>query len=114
MASPYLYGPYSLTTKGVDENVPVKSAGVYALGKTKDKIFYISRTGRSDDDVNGRLKQHVGNYSEFEFTYASCSKDAFEKECELYHYYSGAPGNIIHPARPANTNAKCPRCKIFD
>lgn len=114
MASPSLYGPCPLTTEGIDDNIPVKSAGVYALGYTSGNIFYIYRTGRSDDDVKGRLKQQAGDYAQFKFAYASSAKDAFQKECELYHDYPGVPDNKIHPARPGGSGWRCPRCPVFD
>jgi hypothetical protein len=113
MASPALSGPYPLTNAGVDRNVTRKAPGVYALGETRNNTFYISYVGRSDDDVAGRLKQHIGKYPEFKFAYATSPKDAFEKECELYHDYGGQ-NNPNHPARPAGSGWKCPRCKIFD
>lgn len=114
MAVPTLFGPYPLTTKGVEENIPVKSPGVYALGSTRANTFYITYVGRSDEDVAARLKNHVALPDpQFKFTYASSAVDAFEKECELYHEYR-TNANQVHPARPQGSNRKCPRCKIFD
>jgi hypothetical protein len=113
MARPTLSGPYPLTTVGVDGAVTSKSPGVYALGKFENATFYIHYVGRSDDDVGARLKQHVKEwYPQFKFAYATSPKDAFEKECELFHDFGGS-NNPNHPSRPAGTTWRCPRCKIF-
>ena len=113
MASSGLNGEYALTESGVDTNVTRTSAGAYALGRTEDKTFLISYVGRSDDDVNARLKQHVGDYAKFKYGYFSSAKSAFEKECNLYHDFD-PPDNKIHPDRPNNSNWSCPRCSKFD
>lgn len=110
-----LRGPFSLTNKGVDDEVISTSPGAYALGKTDDGgIFHIHYVGRSDDDVHGRLKDHVTQwYPQFKYEYYSSPKAAFEKECDLYHDFK-PPDNVNHPARPTGSGWKCPRCTIFD
>lgn len=116
--------PYSLskvialTNKRIDEMITRTAPGVYVLDKTTKGSFHVSYVGRSDDDVKGRLKDWVGTeYKFFKFDYATSPKNAFEKECELWHDYGGPEGkldNKIHPDRPEDTDWKCPRCKIFD
>ncbi len=113
MASSGLDGEYPLTESGIDTNVSRTSAGAYALGRTKDEKYLISYVGRSDDDVNARLKQHVNDYDRFKYGYFSSAKAAFEKECNLYHDFTPFD-NKIHPARPNNSNWSCPRCSKFD
>ncbi len=113
MASTGLKGPHALTKESIDANVTATSPGAYALGKTKEGTFYISYVGRSDGDVNDRLKDHVGKYSQFKFGYFSSPKAAFEKECHLYHDFS-PPANDVHPARPSGSGWVCPACTIFD
>lgn len=114
MANTGLKGPYPLTNKEIDDKVTRTSAGAYALGRTDEEgAFLIKRIGRSDDDVNRRLHDHVGDYKKFKFGYYDSSKAAFEKECNLYHDFK-PPDNPIHPARPSGTNWKCPRCNLFD
>lgn len=114
MALPNLTGPYYLTTDGVNKSVTRTSAGVYALGKLSDGVFYIGYVGRSDDDVNKRLLDHVKlSDPQFKIAYCSSAQAAFLAECELWHEYGGSR-NPIHPARPAGTNYKCPRCTKFD
>jgi len=53
-----LRGPYTLDVDTIDQIVTRASAGVYALGRYSEsnKTFYVSYVGRSDSDINGRLK----------------------------------------------------------
>ncbi len=108
-------GPFSLTTTSIDDNVTKKSPGVYELFISYDgPVKYV---GRSDEDLNARLKTWVGSkYKYFKFEYCSSPKAAFEKECQLYHYHGASEklDNKIHPQRPAGTDWKCPVCKIYD
>lgn len=111
------HSPYALSATEVDKQVTRTSAGNYALGTYKDGTFYVHYVGRSDSDVNQRLKDHVaaGTYSHFKFDYATSPKAAFEKECANYHDFGGSQklDNTIHPDRPANAGWKCPHCNTF-
>jgi hypothetical protein len=110
MASSGLKGAFALTRDSIDQVVLAGLPGNYALGKTKsDGVFYISRIGRSDDDVRGRLGDYLGQYAEFKFGYAASAAAAYLKECHLYHDFS-PPDNAIHPDCPPGTNLTCPRC----
>ena len=109
-------GPYSLTTEQIDEVVTRTSPGNYALGKKNDEgSFLAGYVGRSDSDVNDRLKYWARNSKRplFKFSYATSAKSAFEKECRNYHDFD-PPGNDVHPQRPDGTDWKCPVCDIFD
>jgi hypothetical protein len=105
-------GPYPLTEQDIDANVE-KTTGNYVLGyKDKDE-FRTQYVGRSDTDLNQRLKDHVAEgYKYFAFSYASSTENAYLKECKLYHNISGI-SNKIHPAKPegAPTDLKCPVCR---
>jgi len=120
MASLNMEGPYRLTKEKIDEVVTRKSPGNYGLGYVRDDTFYVCYVGRSDDDVNERLKQWVGEkpnrYTHFKFSYATSPKAAFEKECRNYHDFgeSDKLDNEYHPQRPEGTNWECPVCDIFD
>jgi hypothetical protein len=116
MASLDMLGPYELTKKEIDKQVTRTSAGNYALGRVSNNTFYVSYVGRSDTDINDRLKKWVGNYSKFKFSYATSPKAAFEKECRNYHDFGGSAklDNKEHPQRPDGTNWECPICDIFD
>ena len=119
MASTGLKGPFPLTEEGIDDEVTRTSPGAYALGYLDDSnTFIVCYVGRSDDDLNGRLKNWVGkkNYKRFKYDYFASPKAAFEKECRLYHDFGGKQklDNDVHPARPENANWECPVCTIFD
>jgi hypothetical protein len=109
MATSGLNGPYPLTADGVNAAVKPGYPGVYALGNTKDNTFYIGYVGRSDDDVHGRLCDHIKLPDpQFKFNYCTTPEAAFYAECELFHTFGGSR-NEIHPARPEGTNHRCPR-----
>lgn len=116
MPSLGMEGPYELTTDMIDECVTRKSCGNYALGVVSNSSFSVRYVGRSDDDLNARLKSWVAKssrYSHFKFSYASSPKEAFEKECRNYHDFdSGKLDNEKHPERPDNTDWKCPVCGL--
>ena len=113
MASTGLNGPHPLTETTVDSIVTRTSPGAYALGRSANGSYYVSYVGRSDVDINARLKQHVGKYAEFKYGYYPSPKAAFDKECNLYHDFQ-PPDNQAHPARPQGSGWSCPRCGIFD
>ena len=112
MTNTGLYGSYTLTKIKIDEIVTSICAGVYVLGHSlANGTFIVQYVGRSDTDVNSRLKQWVGgDYTQFKLGYFSSPKTAFEKECTVYHDFGGQEGlldNSIHPQRPQNTNWEC-------
>lgn len=111
-------GPYDFHEKSIENEITRISAGNYALGRiNKEEKFIVEYVGRSDNDVKERLKQHIGErYTKFKYSYASSSKEAFDKECKNYHDFGGSStlNNKIHPDRPENTNWKCQFCDNFD
>lgn len=112
MSSTGLHGHYVLTAEKIDEVITVTSAGAYALGslnKTTNN-FVPEYVGRSDDDINKRLKDWVGQYSHFKYRYYSTNKAAYEKECRLYHDWKKQLDNKVHPAKSEGTDWKCPVC----
>lgn len=113
MPSPTLSDVFSLTDARINEKVNRVSAGVYALDATSNPAFVYSYIGRSDSDLNSRLHQWVGKYKYFRAAYSSSANEAFVAECNLYHDFNPTD-NAVHPARPTNSNLKCPRCYLFD
>ena len=106
-----LYGPFQLTQQAIDAHLQANSPGVYALGATRNNLFIVSYIGRADADLKTNLRDHVpGPYSQFKFTYAMSDRDAFLKECEIYHEYVGLD-NRKHPCPPRGVDLRCPRCK---
>lgn len=112
MASTGLTGPYSLTAQNIDAQITKISPGNYALG-TDGAKFTVNYVGRSDEDLNNRLKSWVGSYTHFKWGYASSPMAAFLKECENYHDFGIHGDNKVHPARPGGSAWKCPRCQTF-
>ena len=108
-------GPFSLTSIGIDSQITRTAAGNYALGNKNAKgIFIVKYVGRSDSDVNARLKQHLDSGHEmFKYSYATSPKAAFEKECKNFHDFgeNGKLENEIHPDRPNDSRWKCPYCE---
>ncbi len=115
MKSLDMKGPFPLESKEVDDQVSKKSAGNYALGKEREKGNFIPKyVGRSDTNVNARIKDHVDSeYPLFKFSYAESSKEAFKKECKNYHDFVKNLDNDIHPDRPDGKDWKCPVCNVF-
>ncbi len=114
MASTGFTHVMELTNNGIDAGVVETAPGAYVLGHTLDNgNFSIRYVGRSDDDLNGRLKDHVGKYKQFKGGYMNSASEAFQKECHLYHDFGGAEGkldNEVHPARPSGSRETCPVC----
>ena len=110
-----MQGPYLFTRGNVDYHISKTHAGNYVLGiRNKNGNFDVRYVGRSDTDVNDRIKDHLQEgYTYFMFCYASSPKDAFETECRQYHAFGGNTrlDNDVHPDRPSNSkNWKCPVC----
>jgi len=108
-------GSYELTAEAIDSVVTRTSPGNYALGYISNSTFIVRYVGRSDTDVNYRLKYWVNDtrFKQFKFSYATSPKAAFEKECKNYHDFGGDKGKLInneHPQRPEGTDWKCPIC----
>ncbi len=108
-------GPHELSHESVDRRVVAGTIGVYVLERSADpSAFTVNYVGRSDEDLNARLKNWVGKngYRRFKFDYLSSRKSAFEKECEIYHLFNGLD-NEIHPQRPIGGDWQCPYCNNF-
>ena len=109
-------GPFELSIKVVDENVKKDKIGNYALGYEKNNVFYVCYVGRSDNDLNKRIKDHIGENSKykcFKYSYADNVKDAYEKECKNWHEFGGENGSLIneiHPDKPNDKDCNCPIC----
>jgi hypothetical protein len=112
MANTGLHGPYQLTTEVIDKILNGTGPGAYVLTREgANPSFIVNYVGRSDTDLKGRLKQWVGTkYTHFKYGFLSSPKDAFLKECQIFHDFGGVDSldNEVHPARPNGTNWKCP------
>lgn len=115
MASLEMQGAYDLTNVKIDELISNSRVGNYALGIINQKTnkFVVKYVGRSETDLNARLKQHVGRHPKFKFSFATSPQEAYEKVCRNFDDFGGIKklGNNIHPAPPAETEWKCPYCE---
>lgn len=110
MPSTGLFGPHSLDTKTIDDKVGT-ALGAYALGYVNaEGAFVVKYAGRSDNDLNKRLKDWVGDYASFKYGHFKTVEAAFECECRIFHDFGGTGSldNDIHPARPKGTDHDCP------
>jgi hypothetical protein len=57
-------------------------------------------------------------YTHFKYGFCDADKDAFLKECHLFHDFGGTAklDNKVHPARPEGSKVKCPvdGCDVVD
>lgn len=112
-----LFGPHALNEKTIDQAVRGVGAGAYALGRVDQSgTFLISYVGRSDSDLNSRIKQHAGKYQSFKYAfYQGHANAAFLAECRLFHDFGAySLDNKVHPARPQGSSWKCPHCTMLD
>lgn len=108
-------GPYTFNREIINAKVKKISAGNYALGHTNDKgVFIVCYVGRSDNDLNHRLCCQLNEHPHpmFKFSYATSSKEAYEKECQNFHDFGGVQRleNEIHPDNPNRMYCRCPKC----
>ncbi len=105
-----LSGPYLLNFNAVTTTVSENSPGVFALGHLdpagKFRIAYVSR---AEKNLQSRLCEHIGSDLMFKFAYCATARQAFEKECTLFHDFK-PPANCLHPARSSGSDWLCPRC----
>jgi hypothetical protein len=105
-----LHGPHTLSNAGIDAAAQGIGPGAYALGEVNQAgTFVVSYVGRSDEDLNARLKDHVGTYRHFKYGFLQSAEAAYKKECAMYHDFS-PPGNSVHPARPKGSWLACHVC----
>lgn len=105
-----LHGPHPLSNAGIDAAARGVGPGAYALGEVDSAgTFRVHYVGRSDEDLNGRLKDHVGNYGVFKYGFFDNAEAAYRKECAMYHDFS-PPDNSVHPARPKGSRLTCGAC----
>lgn len=114
-----LDGPYKLNSDTINSIITKEKSGVYTLGHIKNQTFVVDYVGRSDKNLNSRLKEHIEDsrqYTHFKAKYAWSTKMAFDMECIMYHDYGGKKhlDNENHPDRKNHKNWRCPICDIFN
>ncbi len=110
-------GKFPLTSDSIDSTVSA-SPGAYVLVNSNNNAVYV---GRSDTDLNGRLKNHLPQNEEnswikrsfttdYYFDVTVTAQEAYRLECEWFHKYR--PNcNTAHPAKAAYSWS-CPICGL--
>lgn len=110
VAIPDLHDPKDLTHANIEAAINTKSAGYYVLGSlSESKVMAVSYVGRSDDDIAGKLRRHIGNFQAFAFAIAASPLQAYQGECKLYHALKPSK-NVLHPIRRPTPEWSCPVC----
>lgn len=105
-----LKGPHALSYDALQRLLPKARTGIFALGYVDGEgRFRVQSVGRDDYDVRARLSELIGSSTMFKYAVMSDSREAFEKECALFHQLR-PPSTIIHPIRPRGTDWQCPHC----
>ena len=119
MPSLTMNGPFDIDHRIINEVIPKRLPGNYALGNIKSEgAFVVKYIGRSDHDINAEIKNCIvrfgRTYTKFKFSYAGSDKAAFEKECQNFHDFGGTAklNNTTHPSSPPRTKWKCPFCNV--
>lgn len=105
---------FQLDSEIIDKRVEEERIGTYILGVYKRGEPEVQYIGRSDTDLNARLKQHFWaedeSYRWFVFRHLDTESQAFEEECFLYHDFGGSKklDNDIHPRIPDGKSYSCP------
>lgn len=107
------YGPFPLTSRGIDAAVPEDTIGAYAIGpSSKPGAITVRRIGRSDTDLRDRLKAYTqdvdyADCTHFRFEPCISAWRAYQLECVLFHDWSPSK-NIDHPDAPDGMDPDCP------
>ena len=105
---------YPLASPVIDDLIPPKTIGNYVLGYRYGETIQVKYVGRSDTDLNRRLKEHLDDpYDAFMFSTQNTPEEAYIEECWNWHWCDGPQGrldNEILPDRPEGCEEHCPVC----
>ena len=73
-------------------------------GKARFAIRYVRHV---DGDLGEELRKHIGKYKGFRFKFFRSTRNAYDRECEIYHAFKPSD-NADHPEKPKNTKFTCP------
>lgn len=113
MASLNLKGPWELSNENINKEFPDIKPGNYALGNKVKDGFIVHYVGRSDENLNHRLHDWIGQYEWFKASYANSVDEAYKKECQNYHDFGECEklANKDHPDKPDGSMICCPVCR---
>jgi hypothetical protein len=91
---------------------PNREFGVYILTNGNNMVDYV---GRSDTNLKRRLRGTIAaqpGCKYYWFSYETSMRNAYLKECRLYHKYRLDDPEIgynqMHPGVPTDANWRCP------
>ena len=112
-------GPFQLSRSVIGAVVSDPRPAIFLLRRietTPAYAHYRGRVGRTQDGerLGPALTRWVGSdYRVFWFEHADSGRDAFARECRLWHELDGHAGkldNAGHPAPDGISGAYCPIC----
>ena len=97
--------------KEVDNSKDWSSASVFVLGGVRKGAdgklrFQIRKVSHVDGDLGRELRKYIGEYSGFRFKFFRSTRNAYDKECQIYHTFKPIE-NVTHPTRPRHTKFVC-------
>ena len=108
-----LSGPFELCEKEIDSKVPSSIIGNFLLGycHNHNDLFNVLYVGHSED-LNTRLKKHLGDFSLFKFKRVRSLHAAYLNVCKFYHIFTEESFiiNDRHPVAPLGSDWMCPLC----
>ncbi|MDE0221290.1 MAG: hypothetical protein OXJ90_18625 [Spirochaetaceae bacterium] len=112
-------GPFQLSSSVIDAVVGDPRPAVFLLRRIETTPAYahyrglVGRTQRGES-LGSALARWVGpGYRVFWFEHADSDRDAFERECRLWHDLDGDAGtldNDCHPRPDGISGGYCPLC----
>ena len=112
-------GPYQLSRSVIDAVVADPRPAVFLLRRieaTSQYAHYRGRVGRTrhGERLGPALARWVGSgYRVFWFEHTDSDRNAFERECRLWHELDGHAGkldNDCHPRPDGISGGHCPLC----
>ena len=112
-------GPFQLSSSVVDAVVGDPRPAVFLLRRIETTPEYAHYRGlvgrtRNGESLGPALARWAGSeYRVFWFEHADSNRDAFERECRLWHELDGPAGeldNDCHPRPDGITGGHCPLC----
>ncbi|WP_303675256.1 GIY-YIG nuclease family protein [Vampirovibrio chlorellavorus] len=101
------HGWFPLKDEEIKKRITRTEPGTYVLGVVNAGAFIHKYIGRSDNDLQRRLSEHVEvKYSHFYYKQFDSVISTFLEECTLYHELDGLD-NENHPAKPRDIDVKC-------
>ncbi len=91
-----LAGPHDLSENEIDARGITGRLGVYILGSIAQSGDFQSWKVGHSDDLGLTLKENIGEYLYFKYSFCEDETEVFPCECELYHEIN-PEDNPTHP-----------------